>query len=179
MAGSHSADQREIVNAILDDTPAKRFVRAFGTNDRSLLDEIYADDVVLYSPIGWGIAGKQALLDFVSEFHKGYPGMWVALHDEFYSADGSRGAFRFMIHWHNTGAFFGHEPTGMRGTMTETHTVRIRDGRFHEQIVGDNTFQMPHLDLVVLGMEFPEHTPDPSGEIVSAQAPAPHLESAA
>ena len=171
MAGSHSADHREIVDAIVDDTPAKRFVRAFGTNDRGLLDEIYADDVVLYSPIGWGIAGKQALLDFVSEFHKGYPGMRVALHDEFYSADGSRGAFRFMIHWHNTGAFFGHAPTGMRGTMTETHTVRIRDGRFHEQIVGDNTFQMPYLELVVRKIEMPWETPDPAPEILSAGGP--------
>jgi hypothetical protein len=36
----------------MNDTPAKRFIQAFGTNDPGLLDEIYADDVVLYSPIG-------------------------------------------------------------------------------------------------------------------------------
>jgi SnoaL-like domain len=152
----------------MDTTPAQRFIRAFGTNDRDLLDEIYDDDVVLYSPIGWGVQGKQAMLDFVGEFHKGYPGLRIVLHDEFYSADRSRGAFRFVHHWHNTGEFYGHEPTGMRGTQTETHMVRIRDGRIHEQVVGDTTFQMPYLELVVRKIEVPWETPDPAPEIISA-----------
>jgi hypothetical protein len=161
----------------VDATLAQRFVQAFATNDGGLLDEIYADDVVLYSPIGWGISGKQAFFEFVNEFHKGYPGMRVGLHDEFYSADGSRGAFRFMIHWHNSGQFFGYAPTGRRGTQTETHTVRVHDGQIHEQVVGDNTFQMPYLELVVRKIDVTWDTPDPAPEILSVSTPDPGDES--
>jgi hypothetical protein len=160
-------DALRIISA-MNDTPAQRFIRAFGTNDRRLLDEIYADDVILFSPIGWGLEGKQAMLDFVDEFHKGYPGLRIVLHDEFYSADRTRGAFRFVNHWHNTGEFFGYEPSGRQGTQTETHMVRIREGRIHEQIVADNTFQMPYLELVVRQVEVQWETPDPAPEIASA-----------
>jgi ketosteroid isomerase-like protein len=149
-------------------TIAQRFVQAFGDNDLEALDRVYDDEVVLFSPIAWGMEGKEALFNFVAEFHRGYPGMRVALHDELYSADETRAAFRFMIHWHNTGEFFGHSPSGMEGTMTETHMIRIRDGRIVEQIVGDNTFQMPYLELVVRKVEVQWETPDPAPEIISA-----------
>ena len=72
---------------------------------------------------------------------------------------------------HNTGVFFGNPPTGERGTMTETHSLRIRDGKIVEQFVGDNTFQMPYMDLVVWKMEFPTENPDPNRETVVAAAP--------
>ena len=153
-------------------TIAQRFVEAYGGRDAEALDRLYDDDVVLYSPVAWPVRGKQALKDFVEGFHTAFPGLRVALHDEFYSADGTRGCFRFMLHWHHTGPFFGYPATGRSGTMTETHSIRIRNDRIVEQIVGDNTFQMPHLDLVVLGMDFPYETPDPSPEIASAEAPA-------
>ena len=156
----------------MGETIAQRFVKAYGGRDAEALDRLYADDVVLYSPVAWPVRGKQALKAFVEGFHTAFPGLRVALHDEFYSADGTRGCFRFVLHWHHTGPFFGYPPTGRRGTMTETHSIRIRDDQIVEQLVGDNTFQMPHLDLVVLGMQFPYETPDPSPEIVSAQAPA-------
>src|SRR3954466_4910286 len=35
------------------DTVARRFVRALGTNDDALLDAIYDPDVVLYTPLAW------------------------------------------------------------------------------------------------------------------------------
>ncbi len=156
---------------MVDKTIAQRFVEAYGGRDAEALDRLYADDVVLYSPVAWPVRGKDALKAFVDGFHTAFPRLRVALHDEFYSADGTRGCFRFVLHWHHTGAFFGYPPTGRRGTMTETHSIRISDDLIVEQFVGDNTFQMPHLDLVVLGIEFPQETPDPSPETISAQAP--------
>src|SRR5919202_1109199 len=83
------------------------------------------------------------------------------LDDQFFSADGTRACFRFVIHYHNTGTFYGHPPTGERGTMSETHAVRLRDGRISEQVVGDNNFSLPHQELVSWGMDFPRDTPDP------------------
>jgi hypothetical protein len=92
----------------------------------------------------------------------------VTLHDEFASADGERACFRFVIHFHNTGPFYGNPPTGETGTMSETHAVRLKDGRIVEQFVGDNNFSMPHQELVSWGMDFPRETPDPNPVIVEA-----------
>jgi uncharacterized protein YciI len=141
---------------------ARRFVQALGTNDQALLDEIYDPDVRLYTPLGWPIEGREAVKEFVGQFHLANPGLRVTLHDEFQSADRSRLCFRFVIHFHNTGPFYGNPPTGERGTMSETHSVRLKDGRIVEQFVGDNNFSMPHQELVTWQMDFPRDTPDPN-----------------
>jgi quinol monooxygenase YgiN len=153
-----------------DDGPtvAERFVRALGSGDPALLDEIYDPDVLLYTPLGWPIRGRDALKEFVGQFHAAYPGLRVTLHDQFTSADGSRVCFRFVIHFANTGPFYGYPPTGMTGTMSETHAVRVKDGRIVEQIVGDNNFSMPYQELVSWGMDFPRDTPDPNPVITEA-----------
>jgi quinol monooxygenase YgiN/ketosteroid isomerase-like protein len=151
---------------------ARRFVRALGGRDAALLDAIYDPDVTLYTPLAWPIRGRDALKDFVEQFHVANPGLRVTLHDEFYSADGTRGCWRFVIHFHNTGPFYGNAPTGERGTMSETHAVRIRDGRIVEQFVGDNNFSMPHQELVSWKMDFPRETPDPLAPAIEASAAA-------
>jgi SnoaL-like domain len=153
-----------------DETLAERFVRALGTNDQVLLDEVYDADVVLYTPLEWPVRGLPAVKEFVGQFHDAYPGLRVTLHDEFSSADGERVCFRFVIHFQNTGPFYGNPPTGERGTMSETHAVRLRDGKIVEQFVGDNTFSMPYQELVVWQMQFPRETPDPNQVIVEASA---------
>jgi quinol monooxygenase YgiN len=155
-----------------EDSLARRFVRALGTNDDALLDAIYDPDVVLYTPLAWPVRGRDEVKAFVAQFHTANPGLRVTLHDEFASADGTRACFRFVIHFHNTGPFYGKEPTGERGTMSETHAVRLREGRIVEQFVGDNNFSMPHQELVTWGMDFPRDTPDPSPVVMSAQREA-------
>ena len=150
-----------------DDSLARRFVRALGTNDPELLDAIYDPDVVLYTPLAWPVRGRDAVKAFVEQFHVANPGLHVTLHDEFTSADGARACFRFVIHFHNTGPFYGNPPTGERGTMSETHAVRLRDGRIVEQFVGDNNFSMPHQELVTWGMDYPTDTPGPAPALAS------------
>lgn len=155
-----------------DKTIARRFVEAFGGHDMEALSELYADDVVLYSPLAWGQRGKGPFLDYAEEFLKAYSPLKIVLHDEFYSADGSRGAFQFVFHWNNNRDFFGNPATGESGVMVETHVVTIRDGRIVEQWVGDNSFQMPYMDIVTWGMDFPRDTPHPKPEIASASTGA-------
>jgi predicted dinucleotide-binding enzyme len=75
-------------------TLAERFVTALGTNEPTLLDEIYDPEVALYTPLGWPIRGLDAVKEFVGQFHTGYPGLRVTLHDQFSSADGQRVCFR-------------------------------------------------------------------------------------
>jgi quinol monooxygenase YgiN len=150
------------------ETLPERFVRALGTGEGELLDRVYDPEAVLYTPLGWPIRGREAVKQFVGEFHEGYPGLRVTLHDQFTSADGTRACFRFVIHFHNTGPFYGQPPTGETGTMSETHAVRLREGRIVEQFVGDNNFSIPHQELVSWGLDFPRDTPDPSPVIAEA-----------
>lgn len=149
-------------------TIAQRFIAAFGTNDKAKLDELYAEDVKLYGPLSWPLEGREGLKGYIDQFLGAYGPARIALHDEFYSVDGTRGCWRFTFHWHNNGEFFGHPPTGEAGLMVETHTAKIRDGQIVEQWVGDNSFQMPYMDLVQWKMEFPRETVDPEPEIMSA-----------
>jgi predicted ester cyclase len=149
-------------------TLGRRFIQALGTNDAELLDQLYATDVVLYTPLGWPITGRTAVKEFVAQFHAAYPGLRVTLHDEFASADGNRVCFRFVIHFHNTGPFYGLPPTGERGTMSETHAITLRDGKIVEQFVGDNNFSMPYQELVTWQMDFPRETPDPNPPIAES-----------
>ncbi|MBA2471960.1 MAG: nuclear transport factor 2 family protein [Pseudonocardiales bacterium] len=152
----------------------ERFVHGFGTRDWATLEQIYDQDVVLYAPLAWKVVGFGPIRRVVEEFHAAYPGLHVALHDEFHSVDGTRVAFRFLMDWHNTGPFMGHDATGERGTTIETHTVRLREGRIIEQVVGANTMHMKYLEMVRWGMEFPKLTTDPAPAIVSAsQDPEP------
>jgi len=152
------------------ETLPERFTRALGTGDDALLDEVYDPDVIMYTPLGWPVRGRDGLKDFVGQFHTAYPGLRVTLHDQFSSADGTRACFRFVIHFQNTGTFYGNPPTGELGTMSETHAVRIRDGKIIEQFVGDNNFSIPHQELVTWRIEFPRDTPDPDPVIIEATA---------
>jgi quinol monooxygenase YgiN len=152
------------------ETVAERFTRALGTRDNALLDRLYDPDVLLYTPLGWPVRGLPAVKEFVGQFHAAYPGLRVTLHDQFSSPDGTRACFRFVIHYHNAGPFYGHPPTHESGTMSETHAVRLRDGKIVEQFVGDNNFSMPYQELVAWRMDFPRETPDPHAVIVEAPA---------
>lgn len=151
-------------------TIARRFVEAFGGRDMAALDELLAEDVMFYGTLSWGQPGREALKDFADEFHKGNPTLRVALHDEFYSADGSRGSMRVALHFDNTGPFFGTEPSGKSGVSMETFTVKIQDGRIVELIQGGNTLTLGYVEVVDLGLPFPTDTPDPQPEIASASA---------
>jgi len=151
-------------------TIARRFVEAFGGRDLAALDGLLAEDVVFYGTLSWGQPGRDALKQFADEFHRGNPKLRVALHDEFYSADGSRGSMRVALHFDNTGRFFGTEPSGKSGVSIVTFTMRIQDGKIVELIQGGNTLTLGYVEVVTLGLPFPTDTPDPRPEITSASA---------
>ncbi|MBQ1093367.1 ester cyclase [Streptomyces sp. B93] len=153
-----------------ENTVIQRYVTALGDQDWPVLKDLYAPDVVLYTPFAWGVKGVEFLLKFCEEVHRAHPGVRAVLHDEFYSADGTRAAFRFALHWHNTGPYFGHEPTGERGTSIEQHTVRLENGKIVEQVVGVSALQLHLLQKEAWGMEPVRDVVDPGLEIVSAPA---------
>jgi ketosteroid isomerase-like protein len=147
------------------------FLASFGKRDRTRLDEFYSADAVLCTPLTGPLRGRDAIWDYFSELHRAFPGLRVTLHDEFYSADGTRACWRIRLHCHNTASFYGNPPTGETGVMTETHVVRLAGGRITEHVIGDNSFHMPHQELVAWRMPYAEATPDPAPAIASVAAP--------
>lgn len=153
-----------------EQTLIQRYVLALAEQDWDLLRELYAPDVVMYAPTSWGVKGVEYVVKFCQEIHSAYPGVTVTLHDEFYSADGTRGALRFALHWHNTGTYFGHEPTGERGVSLEQHTLRFEDGRIVEQVAAVSALELPFLQKEAWGIEPARGLVDPAPAIVSATA---------
>jgi ketosteroid isomerase-like protein len=142
-------------------TIPERFVDAFGRNDPDALLALYTEQLTLYSPIAWGVTGQDPLRSFVQQFHQGFPGLRLALLDQFASADGTRVALRFGMRYHNTGTFFGLPPTGAHGTHGEFHSLRLVDGRIAEQVVTDVSYGIPKYELTVWHREYPQNTEDP------------------
>jgi hypothetical protein len=143
----------------------ERFVDAFGRNDPDSLLALYGQTFTLYSPIAWGLPGRDPLAPFIQQFHQGFPGLRLALLDQFSSADGTRVAFRFGMRWHNTGTFFGHPPTGDQGTHAEFHSLRLADSQIVEQIVTDISYGIPRYELTVWHREYPADTEDPAPQL--------------
>ncbi len=146
------------------ETVAERFVDAFGRNDPGTLLALYDEAFTLYSPIAWGLPGRDPLAPFVQQFHQGFPGLRLALLDQFSSADGTRVAFRFSMRWHNTGTFFELPPTGDHGTHAEFHSLRLVDGRIVEQVVTDS-YGIPRYELTVWHRPYPADTEDPAPQL--------------
>jgi hypothetical protein len=144
-----------------DPSLALRFVDVFGRRDLEGLDDVYDENVKLYTPLGWPVVGRAAVKDFADQFHAANPGLRIALHDEFCSADGQRACWRIKLHYHNTQPFYGNPATDDAGVMTETHSMTLEGGKIVEQVVGDNAFHMPYQELVLWKMDFPTDTPDP------------------
>ncbi|HEY0535561.1 MAG TPA: nuclear transport factor 2 family protein [Actinoplanes sp.] len=153
-------------------TLGERYIRAVAAPDFAEADDLFADDVVFYTPFARGARGRDFIKAFIGAFHQAMPGLRASLHDEFSSADGSRVTLRLSIHWHNTGSFMGNPPTGASGVESEIHTLRLDGGRIVECWVGHNTLDLTYHQLVTWGMKLPEDSTDPAPELISVSATA-------
>ncbi|GAA2624871.1 ester cyclase [Paractinoplanes durhamensis] len=154
----------------MSETFGVRYIKALAAADHDTLDELYADDVVFYTPFRRGVTGPAFIQAFIAAFHQAHPGLTVTLHDEFADAGGDRVALRFSIRWHNTGPFLGLPPTGAQGVESEIHTFRLRAGRIVEQWVGHNTLTLTRQQLIDWQMPLPDADEDPAPAIVTARA---------
>lgn len=158
------------------DALVRRYFKAMETGDNDLLDEVYAEDAVFYTPFTWGVRGRAFIKMFATQFQQAFPGTRMELHDTFASADDSRVCFRIVLHWRNSGSFFGNPATQLEGQTSETHVVRISDERVVEHWVCVNTLPLTHLEAVTWGMQFVREGEDPLPEILTAtvaSGPAP------
>jgi predicted ester cyclase len=152
----------------MSDTFGARYLQALATADYETLDELYADDVVFYTPFRRADTGPAFIKTFLAAFHQAHPGLTATLHDEFTDAGGTRVALRLSIHWHNTGPFLGLPPTGARGVESEIHTFTLREGRIVEQWVAHNTLTLTRQQLIEWKLPLPDDDTDPAPAIVTA-----------
>jgi hypothetical protein len=113
---------------------------AFQRADFGGWDGIIADDVVINSPAGYGMASLKVLKDWAANFTD--LGWQIDLVDEHLALDESqsgRGFITFLLHWKHTRDFLGLAPTGREGTSVETMLLTINDGVVTRIDVAGNT----------------------------------------
>ena len=105
-------------------------------------DAIFHPDVLVNSPAGRDIVGREAIKSWVQAFIGAFRPR-VDLIDHYLAGD--RALLRINLHWQHDGApFFGIEPTGTGGTSVESFLLRLKDGLVTHFDVADNS-----LDLAI------------------------------
>jgi hypothetical protein len=122
-------------------------------------DAIIHPDVLINSPAGRDIVGREALKAWVQAFISAFRPR-VDLLDHYVAGD--RALLTINLHWtHNGSPFFGIEPTGKSGTSVETLILRSNDGLVTHFDVADNS-----LDLAIYlheqGMALPRSVTPPA-----------------
>jgi hypothetical protein len=118
---------------------------AFQRAELDRWDAVIADGVLIDSPAGVGMQGRDALKAWARPFLK--LAKRIDLIDDHIALDDAgngRGFITFNLHWKHTDKFFDLAPTGREGTSVETMLLTIRDGRVVRIDVADHT-----LDLVL------------------------------
>jgi SnoaL-like polyketide cyclase len=127
----------------------RAFYEGFQRVEFDCWDSIVAADVLVNSPGGRDLRGRQTLKDFALQFtNLGYK---IDLVDEHLAVDAGgngRGFITFCLHWKHTHDFGGLAPTGREGTSVETMLFTILDGRIVRIDIADNT-----LDLAIYEWE--------------------------
>jgi hypothetical protein len=123
-------------------------------------DAITTDDVVINSPAGFGLKGREALKSWAAAF-AGSLGYRIDLVDEHLALDDNgdgRGFITLNLHWKHDRDFMGIAPTGREGTSVVTLLLTIKARRILRIDVADNTLDLalylwergwPHVHNVV------------------------------
>ncbi|MDN4040031.1 nuclear transport factor 2 family protein [Massilia sp. YIM B02443] len=122
-------------------------------------DAIFHPDVVINSPAGRDVVGRDALKAWIGAFIAAFRPR-VDLIDHYVA--GERALLTINLHWQHDGApFFGIAPTGVGGTSVETLMLRLKDGLVTHFDVADNS-----LDLAIYlherGMALPRQVTPPA-----------------
>jgi SnoaL-like polyketide cyclase len=124
-------------------TITREWYDAFQREEFDRWDAIMAEDVLIYSPAGYGMKGLAGLKEFGEGFTR--LGKRIDLIDEHLALDDQgtgRGFVTFCLHWSHTEDFFGIAPTGREGTQIETAIFTIVENMIVRMDVGDNTLDL-------------------------------------
>jgi hypothetical protein len=124
----------------------QRFYDAFQKAEFGGFDQIVSSDVVINSPMGYGLRGRDTLKDWAGAFvdSLGYKIDLVDEHLDLDAGGNGRGFIIVTLHWAHQKEFFGVAPSAARGTSVETLIFTVKGNQIVRIDVADNT-----LDLVL------------------------------
>lgn len=112
-------------------TLARRFLKAFGSNDQATLEEVLADDFVIHVPGMPGPVDRKTHVQGIGIFAMAFSEVDINIEDQIAEGDkvASRGNFRAT----HTGNFHGLESTGKQVAINVLTIDRIKDGKIEER----------------------------------------------
>jgi len=143
----------------IEASPTLEIYHAFALNQLDRLDAVIHPDVLINSPAGRGIVGRDALKGWLNAFISSFRPR-IDLIDHYVAGD--RALLTVNLHWKHDGApFFGIVPTGKDGTSVENFLLRLKDGLVTHFDVADSS-----LDLAIYlheqGMDMPREVVPPA-----------------
>jgi hypothetical protein len=143
----------------IEATPTMEIYQAFSLNQLDRLDTVIHPDVLINSPAGRDIVGRDALKGWLDAFISSFRPR-IDLIDHYVAGD--RALVTVNLHWKHDGApFFGIAPTGKGGTSIENFLLRLKDGLVTHFDVADSS-----LDLAIYlheqGMDMPRQVVPPA-----------------
>ncbi len=111
---------------------AHRIIREF-SNEKNLevIDELFAEDFVNYSPGPGYASDREGLKQFVTVFHSAFPDMITTIDDLITEKD--KVVIRMTGRGTHTGDLMGIPPTGKQVSVTSISIISIVDGKVTER----------------------------------------------
>jgi steroid delta-isomerase-like uncharacterized protein len=98
--------------------------------NRSIIDEIYAQDLIMHDPFMGTVTGVDAFRQLLSMFDTAFPGHRAQVHHVL-----AEGDLVAVVHTHtakHTGPFMGMPPTGKEVVVPGVEVFRMVDGKIAE-----------------------------------------------
>jgi steroid delta-isomerase-like uncharacterized protein len=139
LAGDPEWHDGAIIDAVLPTTAAternaaivrRTFDEIINQEDKAVIDEVYAADVIIHDPFTGMTQGTAAMHNLLGLFDAAFPHHRVTV-----EAIVSQGDLVSVLHTHtatNTGAFLGMPPTGKTVVVNGVELFRLRDGKIVE-----------------------------------------------
>jgi steroid delta-isomerase-like uncharacterized protein len=115
--------------------------QGWNAGDLSLIDELYAPDVVQHDPgTPMPVTSSEALKMYVGGLLAGFPDIHFAIDD--LVAEGDKVLWRFTAQATHTGTLMNIPPTGKRATVTGMALFRLAEDKIAEVWVNFDTLGM-------------------------------------
>lgn len=110
----------------------RRFVEEYqsGHHDRTVAEELLANDFVDHSPFGPFSADRDGVIALFSMFFDAFPDMHAVIHEQY--ADGDKVITRKTFHGTHKGEFMGIPGTGNPIEFDVIDILTVRDGAMRE-----------------------------------------------
>ncbi len=138
-------------------TIVRRWIeQGWNAHDLSLIDELYAPDVVQHDPsTPMPVTSSDAMKMYIGGFLAGFPDIHFTIDDLL--AEGDKVLWRFTAQATHTGPLMNIPPTGKRATVTGMALFRLAEGKIAEVWVNFDALGMLQAIGVIPAPEQASH----------------------